>query len=641
MLPPVPEHFVGREVDMYEILESLRVDDVVRVGGPQGSGKATVVSAVSRYILKRPKSFLINSVFWLPPPKGVTPDEDSLYGDLCKVTGMMIDSEDDIWEEEEYTEARERILVEMEGKRVILVVDGRSFVSEAAGENLELFLSHLLNECGVKIILITATEADASGKTSRSRSEETIIHLGPLDYRSTAILFGNSSKFVSSAKCSAAYSAEEFASYLVPPSVAKLGDQSKSSSRRQAVLFERMGSGNPSAIVEAASKMSEKEFNDLLRFAQRPEVNVDSAGALESEILKRRTQMDKALRGKNYLRAKDLSETLEELQSLHAKFPSLSELQAQERKMKRELTDLLAARKYDEANLMKRKMLALKRVIMKEKDAQPARGASSKYTASGRLQELQAQMNNMLAMAEKMNMEKSMSELESSQRLADDAERAIFTIYREDSSCAFEISCGDLVKFDHPTGLSGIFCWTNEACDLSTYETGTKIAEQGGHRLLEDVSSLETIAVTQWGPVKCGTGEAVIIGPRTYGKLFARFLIMAVSPLSPTNDDDDWDGDFNKDEDALHYLETGLRASYRSCFRMIRQTSLEAVAIPTITTKDTGGTYERTLRVGLQTVLEESKFSKLSKIVLMPSSPKEAVILIKMASSMGLSLTNG
>ena len=31
ILPKIPDQFVGREVDIYEILESLRVDDVIRI----------------------------------------------------------------------------------------------------------------------------------------------------------------------------------------------------------------------------------------------------------------------------------------------------------------------------------------------------------------------------------------------------------------------------------------------------------------------------------------------------------------------------------------------------------------------------------------------------------------------------------
>jgi O-acetyl-ADP-ribose deacetylase (regulator of RNase III) len=79
-----------------------------------------------------------------------------------------------------------------------------------------------------------------------------------------------------------------------------------------------------------------------------------------------------------------------------------------------------------------------------------------------------------------------------------------------------------------------------------------------------------------------------------------------------------------------------VSAAYRSSFRKIKNTGLEAVGIPTITTKNTGDTYEKSLRVGLLTLIEESKLTKLNSIHLLASSGKEATILIKMALEMGL-----
>ena len=638
-LPKVPEHFVGREVDMYEILESLRVDDVVRVGGPPGCGKASVVAAVSRYVLERPKSFQINSVFWLPPPKGVVAEEDTLYGDLDFVMSQLIEAEDDIWDEEDYTDARDRILVELEGKRVVFVIDGRHFESEAAGENLERFLSYLLNEVSLKIILLTATEVKGSAtRTSRSRSEETIINIGPLDFKSSAVLFGESSKFVSITGCPVAHTAEEFAGFLVPPSVAQTVDQptrSKTTSNRQKTLYEKMGKGNPRAIVETAANMPGSEFLELLSTARRPEIKVTSAGALESQVIKRTAQRDKAIKYKNFARAQDLASILEELDGLREKFPSLTDLLAQERSMKRELTGALAQRKYDQANKIKRKMLALKKTIMKEKNAQPTVSAA-KYTAGGKLQELQAQMDNMLKMAADMG--KSLSEMDASQTLQDDADSAKFTISRESGPLILHINYGTLVDFDFTAGTSGMVCWSNESLDLSLYGAGQEILEYGGDALQEALSEVPTVIETQWGPVKCETGTAARIGPRAFSKLVASFLVCAVSPLSPSNDDDDWDGDENQDADALHYLDTSVRSAYRSSFRMINDTPLEAVAFTTNTTKQTGGTYDRTLSVGLQTLVEEAKFTKLKSVYLFTSSKKESTTLIKMALDMGLTV---
>jgi hypothetical protein len=45
-------------------------------------------------------------------------------------------------------------MVELEDHRTILVIDGRVFTSEVAGEMLERFLTYLLNEATLKILLI-------------------------------------------------------------------------------------------------------------------------------------------------------------------------------------------------------------------------------------------------------------------------------------------------------------------------------------------------------------------------------------------------------------------------------------------------------------------------------------------------------
>jgi hypothetical protein len=87
--------------------------------------------------------------------------------------------------------------------------------------------------------------------------------------------------------------------------------------------------------MEIASGYSEQDLDSMLRFAQRPDVHVDSAGALEGAITKRKTQKDKAIKGKNYLRAQDLGKTLEELDSLKRNYPSLTDLMNKEKEMKK------------------------------------------------------------------------------------------------------------------------------------------------------------------------------------------------------------------------------------------------------------------------------------------------------------------
>ena len=655
MLPPLPTPFVGREVDMYEILESLRVDDVVRVGGPSGSGKVSLLSAVSRYILARPASFGIGAVYWLPPPPDVFPEEDTCYGDFAQVMDLLVEAEDDIWDEELYTECRERIMVELEHQRTILVIDGRVFDSEAAGENLERFLSYLLNEVSIKIILITAYQEEGGGGRARSKrsrsSEETMITVGPLDFKSSAYLFGQSCPHISPLGNPMAYTAEEFASIVVPSSLLKRGgggggteekDLLRSSPRQQD-LYERMGGGNPTAIGKAATSISSKDVMELLREAhhRRPDIHhVGSAEDLKRLVQKFTAQQEKAIHDKNVARAHDLGTTLEELTRLQSTFPSIDRLADKENDLKTQYLDHLKARRYDMATQVKRQLLEVKRELLKEKFATssslspssssaPSKGSSppSKTPTSEKLKQLQAKRDAMRAAATTLKIR------------SEDKADVVFEVRRHDGgSCRIRISEERLVD-DHSIldgMLGGIVCWTNECCDLSTYPVGQQLLQAAGKKLVDDIDDIEPLIETPWGAAKVLMGSAELLGPSTYSNLSARYVVLAVPPLSPSKTDTEFDGNAAADEDTVHFMETTLRTSYRSSFRLIKKSGMDAVAIPTISTQEGGRMYQRTLQIGLETLVEEAKSTKLNNIHYMATTGKEARILIKLAAANGL-----
>jgi O-acetyl-ADP-ribose deacetylase (regulator of RNase III) len=124
----------------------------------------------------------------------------------------------------------------------------------------------------------------------------------------------------------------------------------------------------------------------------------------------------------------------------------------------------------------------------------------------------------------------------------------------------------------------------------------------------------------------------VIIGPEKYGKIEAPCVILTVGPLSPSNLED---VELEDDTDSLHYIKVMLRSCYRSSLVLAKHAELQALALTLLTTRKTGQAYEQTLRVGLQTLLEEVKFSHLRDLHIVASSPKEASILIAMMSEMG------
>ena len=117
---------------MFDILESLRVDDCIRISGPPGNGKDMVIAAVCDYAIQRKEAFMIDDIFWLPPPNGVDIDEDSLYGDICRCVEILKKSPDEnVWDSDEtLLECRDRIDIELEDKRVLVVVDDKNLSFE-------------------------------------------------------------------------------------------------------------------------------------------------------------------------------------------------------------------------------------------------------------------------------------------------------------------------------------------------------------------------------------------------------------------------------------------------------------------------------------------------------------------------------
>jgi len=628
-LPHVPKHFIGREVDICEVLEALRVDDVVRVGGVKGSGKTSLVAAVCRYIQQRSKTFKFDDVFWLPSAHGVVPDKDTLFGDLCEYVDRIMKSNAGIADDDEAMECRERIDLELEGRRTLIALDSRKFETEAASENLESFLGQLLSSSfDVKVILISPDSVAKDEEDDEEDHEDDTIRMGPINFKSTALLFGEISRFITANGCPAAQSPDEFAALMVPPSVAKLQDQTKFSSTRRTRLMSQIGNGIPLDVIRAGKNMPASAFIHLIGMANTPEVTVESSSGLSAALEKWASQMELAIANKNFLRAMDLEQVLKELNSMRSKFPSIDDLIAKEADLHRRHTQCFKTRQYDEGNRLKREILALKKQIMQEK-----RAASSQHTTvvarPDKITDLQAQVKSIMEMANSSF--NSLNEL-----VAPDKTEAVFTLGSAYHNCVVRIYPGNVCDFDPGRDLGATVCWTNECCDLNIYDGGKNLLDYGGQNLDKDISSLPGITQTPWGIAKCGTGNAVIVGPGNYNDLRVHCVILAVGPMSPSCEDEYEEND----EDSLHYIKVMLRSCIRSSLILAKHSQVQSIAFPTLTSKVGGPAYEPTLMTNLKILVEEAKHSDLNTLHIVARSEEESSKLIGIAMELGLALSS-
>jgi len=616
-LPPLPRHFMGREVDVYEILEALRVDDVVRLGGNRGSGKTSVATAVCRYINFRKKTFKYDNVFWMPPPEHVKPEEDTLFGDLCGLFSKILEADHNVWEDGDIIECRERINIELEGTKSLFAIDTRLFETDASAQNLEDFLGDLLNSGNqIKIILVTPSDD--------LPPEEDTIYLKNLDFKATALLFGEVSRFITPNGCPAAQSSDEFGALMVPPSVAKLQDQTKFSSSRRTELMGHMGGGNPRSIIKAAKQMPASTFIQLIGMANTPEIHVDSANTLQAAVKRWTGERDKAVAAKNHLRALDLEKVLEELKAMRSNFRTLDDLIAEEAELQKKLEEAMSTRKYKEGNAIKREILAMKRLIMQEKRAAPE---ENEQAASDRLADLQEQMSKIMQLAN--NSFSSLDHLS-----VDDRVSASFNMGSAYHNCELTISPKPVLEYDPGDDMGALICWTNECCDVTLSESNRALMEAGGPNLQRDISSLPGITRTPWGLGKCGTGNAVIVGPGNYDDLLFHCIILAVAPTSREVDYKP------EDEDALHYIKIMLRSCIRSCLILAKHSQVHSIAFPTLTTKMDGATYDTTLLIFFKMLVEEARHSDLNRLHITAATEDESSKLIAMGVDMGLELAS-
>jgi O-acetyl-ADP-ribose deacetylase (regulator of RNase III) len=170
---------------------------------------------------------------------------------------------------------------------------------------------------------------------------------------------------------------------------------------------------------------------------------------------------------------------------------------------------------------------------------------------------------------------------------------------------------------------------------MELHENGRDLIDYGGDSLERDISSLPGITRTRWGVAKCGTGNAVIVGPGNYDDLQVHCVILAVGPLSPAC----LDTIAANDEDSLHYVKIMLRSCIRSGLILAKHSQVQSVAFPTLTSKVGGDTYEQTLLMGLKILVEEAKHSDLNNLHIVAKNEEESTKLIAMAIDLGLTMS--
>jgi hypothetical protein len=252
-VPRLPELFVGRELAIFDILESLNDADVIQLEGEDGCGRSTVTVGVCRYMLQRPKSFSNDFFGWFPRRTDVPSIQDRVYDDLDVIIRSVTQNKD-LDDDKRW----ERLVSAMSGLRVTIVLDFRKFDDFLNYEGLGILVRDLINICSKAKILVIPSNGNTTTQHSffnvcTKRLARVVIP--PLDFESTALLFAWITPYVSQRSQNR---------HLINPRVFADDLLDIEDDQDREYVYQQLGGGNPSQIIEIASTISESKFLSIV-----------------------------------------------------------------------------------------------------------------------------------------------------------------------------------------------------------------------------------------------------------------------------------------------------------------------------------------------------------------------------------------
>ena len=183
-LPAPPEDFLGRENDMYEVLNAILQRKLVSVVGIPGIGRGSIVTALASYVQERRTTMGISSIFFVRPSTRLGKKSGSfivrLYKQLVKagwarVESGILDDEEDVLE---CVLNCFRMLTST--KRVLLVFNHIDVEGDLV--DFRMFLSQLFSETRhVKVLCTSEKEIGLRG----GGAGEYVYNLPPLGFYNT------------------------------------------------------------------------------------------------------------------------------------------------------------------------------------------------------------------------------------------------------------------------------------------------------------------------------------------------------------------------------------------------------------------------------------------------------------------------
>eukprot|EP00547_Thalassionema_nitzschioides_P009855 CAMPEP_0194222090 /NCGR_PEP_ID=MMETSP0156-20130528/32107_1 /TAXON_ID=33649 /ORGANISM="Thalassionema nitzschioides, Strain L26-B" /LENGTH=1069 /DNA_ID=CAMNT_0038952733 /DNA_START=10 /DNA_END=3216 /DNA_ORIENTATION=- len=327
ILPVPPQVLEGRQVDIFNVLDALKLARVVRVSGSEaGIGKLCVVQSVIQYIQERRNIFSLefSEIIWLPSQQQ---EEEGTFSKVLEGVCSIFQSTPD----EGHERSCQKFVRSLHqgDKKFLLVIDARQAQCPDASRKVACFVKDVIQSTRTKVIIIhSSTDASMMGDLP---CVERNVTLEALDFTSTVHLFGKLCQHVVNRQCRDVSNHLELSSLLIPnASLAHESsrDESWCMSSRGRHIFKMVGEGIPAKIHHVAKNMSAEEYARMIAFGRRkqPVLEFKSRTALEKELSVLALEVAKAAEEKRFLAAQEFQDQFDEMEILRERLPEFHTL---------------------------------------------------------------------------------------------------------------------------------------------------------------------------------------------------------------------------------------------------------------------------------------------------------------------------
>uniref|UniRef100_A0A7S2Y1W9 NACHT domain-containing protein n=1 Tax=Entomoneis paludosa TaxID=265537 RepID=A0A7S2Y1W9_9STRA len=262
--PSPPQFFLGREVDMYIVLNLLLVKRLVSVVGEVGVGRSSLVCALCHYINERKTTMnQVKHIYFVKAKQGRS-KQNRVRALVQRLLKKLVESDivnvEDVDKEADIETLFDIVCRSLKNEKAVIVFDRTDLLEDSdEGNEFPMLLSNLFRETRNVRVLLTARET--LGIPSIGGHVEHYYRLGPLTFANSVRLF--------SSLCPYMHTPSD-RRRLYNKMVANLDEAEllptdpgiSSTVKKQ---FELIGNGIPSNIEKAAYTISKDVLMSLLR----------------------------------------------------------------------------------------------------------------------------------------------------------------------------------------------------------------------------------------------------------------------------------------------------------------------------------------------------------------------------------------